>query len=246
MIKKYHPVISAAVSIAFIVMLQTFAAPSPVFRFLLPAVLVFICLLQLYHWTYLKAINKFSKWQILSSALFYFGWFGVFMLLPNAGIRGVFLLLSLPVVYLLEFLISNHGEHLIHAKVLLTMLVLIYSLVGFQYYYQVSTTLILLLSFVTVYLIVQGSFELVPTANNNKLLISLCIALFLTEFFWALMFLPFHYSVIALALFNFFYVCWSLTYYYLFNKISRKRIQFHVGLALFLTIFLIFLTQWSL
>jgi hypothetical protein len=247
MSNRTHLIISGVIAILFLVIIQIFASPSPVFRFLVPAFLGYTLIVAVYNRSYLIKTNRWNVWVWLRTPFFLLTWFGLLFLLPSALSRGLFLLISLPIIYFFESLVGNTGQQFSWNEFLLTLAALILSLFGLSYYYKDLPGLsFLIATFLSVAFVVRSSFELVPHSNAVKWVASLAIGLFATELFWAISFLPLHYSALAIFVFNILYVLWIIYYHYLYRTLTRKQIQFHLVLALILTLIMLISTPWSI
>jgi len=81
---------------------------------------------------------------------------------------------------------------------------------------------------------------------RTKWISAVCLGLALTEVFWAASFLPLHYSALGLLAFNVFYCAWTLCYYFLYNHLTVKKVQYHVVLALVFTALIMAVTPWQI
>jgi hypothetical protein len=70
-----HTIVSGIISVGFVVIVQIFAAPQPVFRFLLPAFLLFVAVITTYNYFYLKRIGLYNFWSLMRIVLFLLVWF---------------------------------------------------------------------------------------------------------------------------------------------------------------------------
>ncbi len=246
MIARYHRIISAILSIAFLVVIQLFATPQPIFRFLIPAFFGLLAAFGFYNWLYLGWQDKWNWWVWLRPLLFLVGWFGLFFIMPNDFLRGLFLLGGLPLVYFIEALTSNVGQQLLFNEVLLTAFCFFMGAAAAAQYYPKFSLLYTAVVFGFIALLCRASYEFTPLSAPHKSSSALIIALFTTELFWVLNFLPFHYSALALILFNLFYLCWALYYYFIFNHLTPKRIQFHLILASVFILAIVIITPWKI
>lgn len=246
MSNQIHRVISAVIAILFLVVLQMFASPLPVFRFLVPAFLAYLIGISIYNRWYLRRSDIFNVWVWLRIPLFLCSWFGLFFLIPSGLGRGLFLLFSLPIIFFFESLVGNQGQQLGWNKFLLTCGALLISLFGFSYYFILPGVFYLLAVFVSVALLVRTSLELVPHDSLVKWIASLALGLFATELFWVVSFLPLHYTALAIFSFNVLYVLWIIYYHYLYKTLTWKQIQFHFILALALGAVMFLSTPWSI
>src|SRR5438309_370509 len=111
MLARYHQIISLIFAVAYVVAIQLFASPQPVFRFLLPAVIIYLTALGLYNYYYLRAEHHFNIWTWLQPVLFFASWFLLLLLGPGEFIRGVILLAGLAVGFVIERFLGHAGEH---------------------------------------------------------------------------------------------------------------------------------------
>ena len=72
------------------------------------------------------------------------------------------------------------------------------------------------------------------------------MALFATECYAALLFLPFHYTVIGFLAFLAFYVTWLCAYYWQFNVLSAQKVKFYLVFALVLAVAVLLATPWQI
>lgn len=246
MIANYHRIISAILSIAFLVVVQLFAAPLPVFRYLIPAFVGLWAIFGLYNLFYLRLNEKFNWWVWLRPLLFLVGWFGLFFIIPNDWLRGLFLLAGLPIVYFVEAFTSNVGQQLLFNEILITAFSFFMGAAAIAQYFPKFSLFYTIAVFVFITLLCRASYEFTPLSVRNKWSSSLILAFFSTELFWALNFLPWHYSALAIILFNLFYFFWALYYYHIFNHLTPKRIQFHLILAAVFILVIVVVTPWKI
>jgi hypothetical protein len=91
----------------------------------------------------------------------------------------------------------------------------------------------------------RAFYEFIPQPPKTKWIAAVALGLFCAELFWALSFLPFHYSAQAVILFCLFYFCLILNYYYLFNTLTLKKIQFHLALIVIASGLVVIATPWG-
>jgi hypothetical protein len=77
-------------------------------------------------------------------------------------------------------------------------------------------------------LLARSFYEFTPLSKRNKTVVALALGLLTTEFFWALAFLPLHFSALALILHSLFYLPLMLNYYQIFNVLNTKKIKYHL------------------
>ncbi len=244
---KYHKIISVIISLGFLILLQKFSVPRPIFRFLVPAFLIFVFVITIYHRWYLKQIQKYNFWTLLRPVLFFGSAFAIFHIIPGDFLRGVFLLAIVVLSSLFEIFLGNFAENIALNETLIIAFgafmsisasALLYA-PGFQTWYLAAI-------FLATFLVTRSFYEFIPSQPSVKTIASAVIALFCVETFWALTFLPFHYSSSALMLFNIFYFCLILNYYFAFNTLSTRKFQFHLGLMVVCSGFVFLLTPWKI
>src|SRR5882724_5490584 len=99
---KYHKLIPFCIGLVFLIVLEKFATPQPVFRFLLPAFLIYLLVILFYNRWYLKALDKYNFWLGLRSMLLLAAGFGIFLGLFNDFLRGLFLIVSVILITFFE------------------------------------------------------------------------------------------------------------------------------------------------
>ncbi len=246
MSNRIHIIVSAVVAICFLVITQLFAAPMPVFRFLIPAFAIYVGSVAGYNYWYMRSKDQFNKWLWLRLPFFLLAWFGLYFLVPSGIGRGLFLLISLPIIFFFESLVGNNGQQLGWNEFLLTSAALLLTLFGFSYYFILPGVIYLGIVFLSVAVLVRTTFEFVPHAPLVKWMAALSLALFTTEFFWGVSFLPLHYTALAVFTFNVLYVLWIIYYHYLYRTLTRKQIQFHLFFAVVLVVIMLISTPWSI
>jgi hypothetical protein len=246
--EKHHKIICAGLALAFLVVLQSFAAPAPVFRYLIPAFLIYFVVVGAYNFFYLRASGKFNQWMWIRTMLFFLAWFGLFLIPPTVFLRGAFLLVSLPIIYFVELAVANVGENILFNLVILTAFSFYMAIAAAGGNYFTKAPAIIFISAVCLFtlLLTRSSFELIPVSFRTKWLYSLIISLFITEIFWAISFLPLHFSALGFFLLDVFYFLWTLCYYFLLNNLTVKKIQFHSVLLIVIIIVIMIATPWTI
>ncbi len=241
-----HPIISGVISVLFVIVVQVFATPDPVYRFLLPAFVIYLAAVGTYNFFYLRHIHSVNIWVALRPLLLIAGWFGVYFIIPNEFWRGVYLLAGVPVIYFIERMLGNPGEQLLFNETTLAAFTGYMTIVAFSHYYLLPGTIYLLAAFVFTVLLTRSSYELTPQSLRAKWLVAIVMGLAITEVFWAASFMPLHYSATALLVFDIFYTAWTLCYYFLYNHLTSKKIQFHIVLAVLFAFIILAVTPWSI
>jgi hypothetical protein len=244
-ILKYHKSISVCIGLLFLLVLQKFATPEPVFRFLLPAFLLYLIFVAAYNRWYLKQIRKYNFWALLLPELLMAAGFGAFLVINSQNLRGLFLTVTVVFIALSEIILGNMAENLMLNQTLVIAFGLFFSFFGAYYYTPSFQPLYLIGVFLGGGLLARVFYESVPQPEKTKLIGAIAIGLFCAELFWVLNFLQFHFSVLSLILFNIFYFCLILNYYHLFHNLNFKKVQFHLLLIVFCSILVVLTTPWA-
>lgn len=245
-LEKYHKISSALASILLIVIIQLFSTPEPVFRYLFPALILLLIGVTVYTILYLKRVDKFSYWSVIRTVLVYTAWIGLFFIIPSSVLRGVFLLVGLPVLYYVLFTTGDTGEQLLFNELVVSAFGLFMLLASLAQYFASIGSWYVVVAFIITVTLSRATLELTPQSLRSKWLGSVIIGMCMAELFWALSFLPLHYSVSGFILFVIFYALWSLYYYFLFNHLTVRKVQFHLGLSLIFIILVLLTTPWGI
>ncbi len=224
---KNHKLISLCIGLGFLLVVEKFALPVPVFRLLLPALLVYAGLVTIYNRRYLKQIQKYNIWLLLRPLLLMLSLFGLFFFTLSEFFQGLFLLLGALIIVVFEMLLGNQAENILLNETLVIAFAAFYSLFGAYYYGPNYGPVYLAGAFFASLFLVRSFYEFIPLSNKTKMVCAVAIGLFVCQLYWALIFLPFHFSILALLLFNFFYFFLILNYYHLFHVFNLKKLQFH-------------------
>jgi hypothetical protein len=243
---KYHKLISFGISLGFLIVVQRFATPVPVFRFLIPAFLILAGLASYYNRWYLKQINKYNFWRMLRPLLILLSAFGLFSIFPSESIRGVFLISAIFFITFSEILIGVNSENLVLVETLLTAFGQFFTLCALYIYAPTYGFYYVFAVFALSALLSRAYYDLIPQSANIKFITSLVIGLFCAEIFWALNFLPGYFSATAFLLFSIFYFCITINYYHFFQTLSFKKIQFHLLLIVFSSALVLISAPWSI
>ncbi len=243
---KRHKLVCLCIGLAFLIILQKFATPEPVFRFLLPAFLLYAAAVNFYNRRYLKEIQKYNFWTALRPLLLLAAGFGLFLVIPSEFFRGLFLISCVAVIAVFEMLLGNQAENILLNETLFIAFGIFFALFAGYYYSPAYGPWYLAGIFFGSGLLARSFYEFIPQSNKVKLAGSVAIGLFCAELFWSLNFLHFHFSVLAVFLFNFFYFCLILNYYFLFHILNFKKIQFHFLLMAATSVIALAATPWRI
>lgn len=242
---KRHKLISLFIAILFVIVLQIFSTPKPIFRLLIPAFVITIVLVAFYNRWYLEKIEKYNFWVLLRPLFLSLSFFGVFLIIPNSFLRGLFLAVCIILVAFSEIFLGNFAENVVLNEILVCAFGFFLAFSAFAQDFPKSLWLWVVAVMAVVFLLARSFYEFVPKQDNVKLLISAILAFFTGQIFWALNFLPFHFSAGSLMLFNIFYFCLILNYYYMFETLNFKKVQFHFILMLACSLAIIVITPWK-
>lgn len=241
---RHHKLISFCVGLGFLIVLQKFASPAPIFRFLLPAFVFYAAIVTLYNRWYLTQIQKYNVWVLLRPLLLFASAFGVFFFTQDQTLRGLILIGYVFIITLFEVILGKQAENILLNETLVIAFGIFFVFFAAYLYAPAYQTLYLAGVFAGATLLARTFYEFIPQSSQAKIVGSVFLGLFCSELFWALNFLPLHFSVLSLLLFNFFYFCLILNYYYLFHILNLKKIQFHLFLMAATSIFALLATPW--
>ncbi len=237
-----HKVVSSIIALLFLVLIQSFGG---VFRFLLPVMALYVLGFLAYNYWYLKKNNVLNNWSLIRPVLFIFSMIGLFFVVPDGFLKGLFLIFSVIVIYFLEIGLLVVSEQVVFLETLVSYFALSMAIFAWNFYLLPKSTLTLLLLGAMTFLIARASFDYVPQSDQKKNFWAALITFCLLEVSWALVFLPFHFTALAVILFNVFYVLWIIIYYYLFHNLNRQKISFHVIFSAILIVLIILSTPWK-
>ncbi len=243
---RNHKLISLCIGLLFIIVVQKFADPAPVFRFLLPAFLVYAGVVTYYNRWYLKQTGQYNLWAILRPFFLLCAAFGMFLVIPSDGLRGLFLIFSVLIITACEIILGKQAENLLLNQTLLTAFGVFMTLFAANHYLPTYGPVFLVSVFFASALLTRSFYESIPQSNRVKMVGAIIIGLFCAQIFWVFNFLPFHFSALSLFLFNFFYFCLILNYYHLFHILNLKKIQFHLVLIAATSLAVLLVTPWKI
>jgi hypothetical protein len=241
---KHHNLISFGLGLAFLIILQRFATPEPIFRFLVPAFLFIAAVIVFYDRWYLKQIGRYNVWVLMRPLLLLFSLFGIFLVIPTDAIRGLFLIASVLAITIFQILLPNQAENVLLNETLLIAFGLFFSFFAAYHYFPSYGPWYLVGVFVGATLLARAFYEFLPKSETVKFFNAAILGFFSCQLFWSLIFLPFHFSALSLLLFNVFYFCLILNYYHLFHILNLKKIQFHLALIVACNFLVLLATPW--
>ncbi len=237
-----HKLASGAFAVLFLITVQLTSA---VFRFLLPAVLVYVAALTMYSYRYLLQQKVYTPWLLVRVPLFVAALVCVYLLLPIASpVRSLYLILAAALLYLGEATLAKVSEQANFFATLLTFFGLSIGLFAANFYMPNNTFLVLLLLGLATFAVCRTSFEHVLQPGSVKSTYASLLVVCVVELAWCLVLLPLHFTVLAIVMLNVFYVLWILAYYHLFHNLTSKKVTFHVGFAVAVTFIALVSTPW--
>ena len=242
---KHHKFISFCFGLLFLIVLQKFATPEPIFRFLIPAFLFYAAVVGFYNFWYLKQIQKYNFWTLLRSLMLLIAAFGIFFVLPSGNLRGLFLILTVAIITFVEIILGAAAENILLNETLLIAFGLFLALFGADYYFPSQQSFFTVGIFFSGALLARSFYEFTPEPAKAKTVSAIVMGLFCSELYWALNFLHFYYSSLAVFLFLVFYFCLIINYYRIFHILNYKKIQFHLFLILCCTVLVLLTTPWK-
>lgn len=230
----------------FLLMWQLLLTSNPVFRFLVPAFFFYGFSLAWYNRWYLITQDKYNTWLWLRQLMFIVAGFGMLLAFPDAFSRSIFLVITAVLIAVFEMLLVNPAENILLNQTLLTAFGMFTGLFAAYYYSPAFEPEYLAIVCVATAVLTRSFYEPSPHSAKTKILASLVLALFCGELFWALNFLQFHFSVLGLMLFNFFYFFLMINYYYLYKTLNFKKIQLHLAVLSVCFVVILLVTPWKI
>lgn len=243
---KLHNILSLCIGLLFLLILQKLSISRPVFRILVPVFGLFVLLVSAYNRWYLQQLQKYNFWIVLRHALLLLAGLGLFLILPNSGLRGAFLVTSVLLIAFFEYFLGSFSENILMLEILVIAFGLFMALAAGAQDYPGYGSWFVILAFAASLLLSRCFYEFIPQPSRTKLVVSLTLGLLMAQLFWAFSFLPFHFSALAVMLFNLYYFCLALNYYYFFETLNLKKMQFHLGLVVAASAAVILATPWKI
>lgn len=241
---KYR-VFSLVVAIVLPLVVYLLSVPRPIYRFMIPAFLALVFLTQVYAWSTQLEFAGQRRWAIVRSACFFVSWFCIFFVVP-ADFRVLYMLISVPVLFLGQVFVLYTGETVLVAHTMLCAIGALLGAAAAEFYFKAGSTLLTLMVFSFELVLCLATYAFIPQSSKVRLLSSLVVALLATELYTATLFLPFHYTVLGFLTFLGFYVLWLLTYYWQFGVLTKRRVQFYLVTALALAVLVLLATPWRI
>ena len=243
---KHHKFVSFLIGLAFVIVLQSLAHPEPVFRFLVPAYAAYMIAVFFYNRWYLQQLQSLNQWALIRNELLLAAGFGLYLIIPSEAVRGLFLLTGVGVIAFFELMLGKHSENIVLNETLFVAAGLFFALSAFSQYIPSYQTLYSVLIFAGTALLARSFYDYMPQSGEAKTVGALVLGLFASEIFWALSFLPLHFSALGIILFDFVYFALMMNYYFLFHTLNFKKMQFHLFLIVASGLLVIAATPWKI
>lgn len=241
-----HKYTAVAFGVFLVLVLQKFNYPVTVFRYFIPMFAAFLSALGVYNYFFLKNINNYNFWVWLRPLMFSLSILGIYISVPNDFFRILTALAGAAMLALFELAFEKFSDNANINETLLTSFGIFLALTSLNFYFPGYSYFYVFLSFCATCLISRSFLEFIPQSKQVKALIALSLGFFTSQFFWALSFLPLHFSALTLILFSLFYFILILSYYYLFNILSGQKIKFHLWLIIICIFAVVVSTPWSI
>ncbi len=244
---KYHIWFSAAIGVAFLVVLQTSVNPRFSFTRLVPWLIFLVGAVFLYNKSFLTSIGQYSVWKALRIPLLILAGSAAFLVAPSPFLRALFLLSGVVVITFFESAFSSFSENLLLNEILFSAFALFLGSGGFAFLYTPQNRFYVSLGvFAYIVLLSRCFFEYAPVSKKTKLISSLGVGLLISEMFWAAGFLPQHFSAVAIFLLAFYNLVLVMNFHYFFNNLDFRKIQFHIMFAAACIVLVFLFTPWQI
>lgn len=243
---KRHNLSSLLFGVLLVIVLQKFSYPDTVFRFFLPAFMGFSLLLGIYNYYYLKKLQRYNFWVWLRPIMLCLSILGVFASVPNDFMRGLSLATGAVLLVFFELALGKFSDNINTNETLLISFGGIVAVSSLNFTFPKFSAIFVALVFLGASLVSRSFLEFIPQSNKIKLVMALTLGFFTAQFFWALSFLPLHFSALALILFGLFYFLLIINYYFLFNILTAQKIKFHFWLVAICIAAVFLATPWAI
>lgn len=244
---KYHVWFSAAIGVAFLVILQTAVNPRFSFSSFVPWLVFLEIAVFLYNRAYLNATNQYNIWKAIRIPLLILAGASAFVVAPSPFLRGLFLLCGVGLVAFFESAFASFSENLLLNEILFSAFAIFLGGGGFAYLYTPQNRFYVALGlFLYIVLLSRCFFEYAPVSGKAKLVSSLGVGLLISEMFWAAGFLPQHFSAVAIFLLAFYNLVLVMNFHYFFNNLDFRKIQFHIMFAAACIALVFLFTPWQI
>ncbi len=240
-----HRVVSAVSAVGLPLVLYNMALPQPIFRFLVPVFVLLVLAIELLTWRTLKSLNEARVWAVVRSSLFYLSWGLLFFLMPSPFLQGLYIFSSIPILYIGQQLVAYTGETVLITHTILTSFGIIMGVVASEFYFHASGLMMSSVLFLVYFLLTRATYIFVPQTSVVRLVASILVALCAVEAYIAILYLPFHYTVVGFLTFLSFYLIWLFTYYWQFGVLTFARVKFYLLISLLFGVGILLATPWQ-
>lgn len=240
-----HRVVSVVSAIVLPLVVYNMALPQPIFRFLVPVFIILVVGIEVLTWRTLKSLGEARVWAIVRSSLFYLSWGLLFFLMPSAFLQEVYIFSSIPVLYVGQQLVAYTGETVLITHTILTSFGIIMGVVAGEFYFHASGLVLSTVLFLAYFLLTRATYVFVPQSSVVRLIASILVALCAVEAYIAILYLPFHYTVVGFLSLLSFYLIWLFTYYWQFGVLTFARVKFYLLISLVFAVAILMATPWQ-
>ena len=237
-----HKLISAIFAILLFVVIQT---TSQTFRYFFSSMFLYMLVLLTYNYWYLNRHHLFSVWSWLKPLFLISGLVAVLLVLASGFLKGLYILCFIITVYFVELYLNLISEQVNFLLTLVSYFGICLGLAALSFYAPDRSTISLVFLGILTFMIARSSFDYIPQSVSKKNFYAAILAFSVLEISWTLGFLPFHFSIYALLLFNIFYFLWIIIYNHLFSNLSFKKISFHLIFSTLIIVLAIISTPWK-
>jgi hypothetical protein len=241
-----HNIVSVVLGLLFLALSYLFNLENSRLYTVIAGFAGYLLIVSWYNYWYLKRRNQFTVWVFLRPILLILGAFLLLLIIPNVFLKGIFLLAIVLVIASVEMFLGNFAENVLLNETLIIVFAFFLSMFALREYFPRFQIWGVVGTFFSAFLATRCFYEFVPKPNQVKFLSATAIALFCSEIFWAMTLLPFHYSALAVILFNIFYFSVILNYYAFFQTLNIKKIYFHLALLVFTSAVILLFTPWKI
>ena len=243
---NYHKIFSIGLGLLFMVVLQVFSTPQPIFRFLLPAFLGVLAITFFYNRWYLRQLGKYNFWIIIRPLLLETSGFFVYLLLFDSFSRGVMLVISVFLIAGFEIMLANFSESVMLNETLIAAFGFCFAFFGFLWWVPPLSYLYFAGLFLSLFLLARCFYDFLPQDGRAKWMNALTVSFLSIQVFWAASFLPFHYSALSILVLNFFYLALVLNYHNLFHTLTAQKVKFYFSLSIISLVVVFSATPWTI
>jgi hypothetical protein len=242
---KYHKIVSVLIGVAFFLLMNYFTGNGGNWYSFAGACLLYVGAVTWYNYWYLRQTDKFNLWVLVRPLLFLVSGILLTLIIPNGFLHTAFLVCAVVLIAFFEILLGNYSENIVTIETALTAFGFLAVAAAFREYFPQRLWWSVIGTFVSVLILTRSFFEFIPHSSRIKAVTALGLSLFMAEIFWAMSFLPYHYSAITVVLLSLFYLFVMLTYYSFFKVLDRKKLYFHLLITAICIVGVLIVTPWQ-